>query len=88
MQKADVDTELLTRFDSEVLARIPHLAGGKVADPTPLVEVTDAVLECAKTEYGLDLSPEGVRVFAKMDSKLAGAPPRSGPSCPSSSSPR
>ena len=55
-----------------MLARIPHLAGGKVADPSPLVEVTDAVLECAKAEYGLDLSPEGVSVFAKMDSKLAG----------------
>ncbi|MDG7010472.1 MAG: pyridoxal-phosphate dependent enzyme [Nitrososphaerota archaeon] len=72
MEKTDGDVELLARFDSEVLARVPHLAGGKAANATPLVEVTDAVLECAKAEYGLDLSPEGVRVFAKMDSKLAG----------------
>lgn len=66
------DSDLLRRFDSEVLAQVPHLEGGKTANPTPLLEVTDAVIECAKSEYGLDLAPDGARVFAKMDSKLTG----------------
>lgn len=72
MQKASTDTELLRRFDSEIWAKVPHVEGKEVANPTPLVEVTDALLECAGSEYGLHLEGDGVRVFAKFDSKIPG----------------
>lgn len=72
MQGTTVDTTLLAKFDSEVWARVPHLEGGSVANPTPLVDVTDVLLECARSEYGLDLDRDGTRVFAKLDSKIEG----------------
>lgn len=71
MQQTDIDADLLRRFDSEVLSQVPHLKETKAGNPTPLVEVTDVLLECASSEYGLRLSGDGLRVFAKMDSKIA-----------------
>ena len=72
MQSSTVDTGLLQRFDSEVMARVPQLREGTVSNPTPLVEVTDDFIRCADSEYGVRLGGKGVRVFAKMDSKLDG----------------
>ena len=72
MQSSTVDTDLLQRFDSEVMARVPQLRDGTVSNPTPLVEVTDDFIRCADSEYGVRLSGKGVRVFLKMDSKLVG----------------
>jgi len=71
LQAASKDSELLERFDSEIRTQVPHIIGGAVANPTPMVEVTDAFLECARSEYGLHLR-KGVRVFAKFDSKIVG----------------
>lgn len=71
MQNASVDGGLLRKFGEEVLSRLPHVEGGKVVNPTPLVDVTDALLECAREEYGLNLRREA-RVFAKFDSKIDG----------------
>jgi cysteine synthase len=64
--------DLLARFDSEVLSKIPHVEGAAVVNPTPLEDVTDMLVECASAEYGLSLERDRVRVFAKMDSKIAG----------------
>ncbi|MDG7008473.1 MAG: pyridoxal-phosphate dependent enzyme [Nitrososphaerota archaeon] len=72
MQSASVDTGLLARFDAEVLAKVPHVEEGRVVQPTPLVDVTDELIECGKAEYGLGISKTGVRVFAKFDSKVEG----------------
>jgi cysteine synthase len=72
MQNASMDADLLRRFDSDVLAKVPHLEGGGVSRPTPLVDVTDVLLECASSEYGLKPGRRGVRVFAKMDSRILG----------------
>ena len=72
MQTVSVDTELLTRFESEVRSRVPHRKGDIVTNPTPLVDITDVLLECGREEYGLGLKREGVRVFAKFDSKVMG----------------
>lgn len=71
MQSASTD-ELLARFEAEVWAKVPHVEGGVVVNPTPLADVTDDILECARTEYGLKLSRKGVRVFAKLDSRIQG----------------
>ena len=71
MKTAPKDSELLQRFDSEVMAKVPHVHDGVVANPTPLMDVTSLLLECARSEYGL--RPDGqIRVFAKFDSKIAG----------------
>jgi len=53
-----------------VKARVPNLKGEVVTNPTPMVDVTDVLLECARTEYGLGLGE--ARVFAKLDSKIQG----------------
>lgn len=72
MQSTSVDSQLLERFDSQIWSKVPHAEGGKVANPTPIVDVTDALLECARGEYGLHPSSEGVSVLAKLDSKIYG----------------
>ncbi len=71
MQSASVDRELLAKFETGVWARVPHLEDGAVANATPLADVTDAIRECARDEYGLRLGGS-FRVFAKFDSKIAG----------------
>ncbi|MDG6942921.1 MAG: pyridoxal-phosphate dependent enzyme [Nitrososphaerota archaeon] len=63
---------LLRAFDSEVMVMVPQLREEIVINPTPLVEVTDDFIRCADLEYGVRLGEKGVRVFAKMDSKLNG----------------
>jgi cysteine synthase/rhodanese-related sulfurtransferase len=73
---AGFDAELLRGFSAEVKARVPHLeqAEGKttVVNPTPLVDVTGMLLDCGRTEFGLQLPTEEVKVFAKMDSQIFG----------------
>ena len=71
MRTASRDNELLERFRAEAASRIPHLEGSTVVNSTPLVEVSEALLECSRTEYGLRLG-SGARVFAKFDSKIQG----------------
>ena len=71
-----IDEELLRKFDEIILSRTPHVAGsnltGPVANPTPLVDLTDALAECAKAEYGIRIDLKSVRVFGKMDSQIFG----------------
>ncbi len=61
----------MERFNAEVWARVPHLEGGRVVNPTPLIDVTEPLMQCARDEYGLRLDG-GARVFAKLDSKIEG----------------
>ena len=71
-----IDKDLLGKFDSEIFSRTPHVAGGDktgvVANPTPLVDLTDALSECAKAEYGIRMDSKSVRVFGKLDSQIFG----------------
>jgi cysteine synthase len=69
---AAVDTELLWAFEKEVLAKVPHIEGGAVVNPTPLLDLTQALRECASEEYGLDLSGRDFRVFGKLEAPLLG----------------
>ena len=71
MQGGYSDKDLLERFEADVSARVPHVESGKVVNPTPLVDVTAALRECARDEYGLHLS-EPFKVYAKFDSKIIG----------------
>ena len=71
MHSESPDNELLHRFETDVWEQVPHLVGKEVVNPTPLVEVTEALRQCASGEYGLHLSGS-FRVFAKFDSKIVG----------------
>jgi len=71
LQAASNDADLLQRFEEEVRSRVPHVNKGRVVNPTPLVDVTPVLQECARSEYGLRLGLD-VRVLAKFDSKIAG----------------
>ncbi|MBI3859531.1 MAG: pyridoxal-phosphate dependent enzyme [Thaumarchaeota archaeon] len=64
---------LLRSFRNQVAGRVPRRqADGTISNPTPLREITDIFLDCAKDEYGIDLSARGIRVFGKFDSEIFG----------------
>jgi cysteine synthase len=68
-----VDRDLLRAFEREIWGRIPRAdATGLVANPTPLVDLTQALRDCARLEYGLDLSGKDFKVFGKMESPILG----------------
>src|SRR5215472_609274 len=71
-----IDQALLTKFDTEIWNKTPHISDNtkpdRIANPTPLVDITEALAECAQTEYGLTLPKNGARVFAKFDSQIFG----------------
>jgi cysteine synthase len=70
----NIDTALLEHFEQEIWIKVPHLEESsgqvRVASPTPLVDITKDLKECAKREYGLDLADNDLRVFGKFDSEL------------------
>jgi cysteine synthase/rhodanese-related sulfurtransferase len=68
------DQELLEGFNREIKSRIPHKGpdSSKINNPTPLIDVTSTFLQCAKVEYGIDLSPKKPRVYVKFDSQIHG----------------
>ncbi|MDV3292820.1 MAG: pyridoxal-phosphate dependent enzyme [Nitrososphaerales archaeon] len=68
-----VDSALLGEFKSKIESRIPRLgADGSLSDPTPLIDITDALLDSAKEEYGLDLGARKVKVYGKFEGQLLG----------------
>jgi cysteine synthase/rhodanese-related sulfurtransferase len=75
MQQTAADEALLRRFQAEVKEKVPHLKDGtrnRVLNPTPLVNLTDALIECARTQYGMRLRTDAVKVYGKFDSKIYG----------------
>jgi cysteine synthase len=77
--RAGVDSDLLRAFEKEILGKVPHLDGGKVVNPTPLVDLTQAMRDCAREEYGLDLSRKDFTVFGKLEAPLLGGSVKSRP---------
>jgi cysteine synthase len=72
IQSSNVDEDLLRRFDREILSKTPHIEANQIANATPLVDITDTLVECARIEYGLTISKKTARVFAKFDSQIFG----------------
>ncbi|MDW0122127.1 MAG: pyridoxal-phosphate dependent enzyme [Nitrososphaeraceae archaeon] len=70
----DIDSSLLEHFEREIWSKIPHLEEKsgevKVVSPTPLIDITEDLKQCARIEYGLDLADKDLRVFGKFDSNL------------------
>jgi cysteine synthase A len=72
MQSVSGDQELFDRFQADLASKVPQLQAGRVANATPLRDVTEALLECARMEYGLHLPFDEVKVYAKFDSEILG----------------
>src|ERR671918_298284 len=73
-KETDIDSSLMERFEQEVWSKVPHLeekpGEPKVVNPTPLIDITEDLKQCARIEYGLDLADKDLQVFGKFDSNL------------------
>src|ERR687891_1529253 len=73
-EKTDIDNSLMERFEREIWSKVPHLeeksGESKVVNPTPLINITEDLKQCARIEYGLDLADKDLQVFGKFDSNL------------------
>ncbi len=69
-QSNEIDSVLLQKFEQEIWSKIPHLEGEKVVNPSPLVDLTEDFIECAKSVYKLDLENKDLKVYGKFDSTL------------------
>ena len=69
-QSNNIDNVLLEKFEKEIWSKIPHLEGTRIVNPTPLVELTEDLKECAKSIYKLDLNEKDLKVYGKFDSSL------------------
>jgi cysteine synthase A len=69
-----MDSSLLEHFEQEIWSKIPHVeeksGESKVVNPTPLIDITEDLKLCARTEYGLNLADKDLQVFGKFDSNL------------------
>jgi len=73
-KKNDIDSTLLNRFLQEIWNNVPHIEENfgkkKVVNATPIIDITEDLRECARIEYGIDLSDKALQVLGKFDSKL------------------
>jgi cysteine synthase/rhodanese-related sulfurtransferase len=69
---SNIDSILLEHFEKEIWSKVPHLEkqDGKVINPTPLIDITKDLIECAKKEFSLNLAETDLQVFGKFDSNL------------------
>jgi cysteine synthase A len=75
-RRVEPDSQLLESFRNEVLGTVPHVeeteSGRRVVNPTPLLDITQDVKECARAVYGIDLSGVDFSVFGKLESRIRG----------------
>ena len=71
-----VDTLLLGMFKDEIKSRVPHLvntaAGSAILNATPLVDITEDLIEFGRVECGLDVSMKDFKVYGKLESSMPG----------------
>ena len=70
MSNDDFDNPLLEKFEREIWSKIPHLEGDRIINPTPLIDLTNDLKECAKNIYKLDISNLDLKVYGKFDANL------------------
>jgi cysteine synthase len=71
--KQTTDSELLSRFKSQVESKTPRLLpDGTVANATPLVDMTEELVSAARDELGIDLSSRGAKVYGKFEGRVLG----------------
>src|SRR6266480_5780002 len=74
-----VDIDLLSAFEKEILGKVPHAEAGRIVNATPLVDLTQAMKDCASEEYGIDFSSRDFQVFGKLEAPLLGGSVKSRP---------
>ncbi len=66
----------MKRFRDEIKSKSPHAAQGstgpRIINPTPLVDLTETLLECGRGKYGMELPHGNSRIFGKFDSEIIG----------------
>src|SRR5262245_5850446 len=70
-----IDQGLLKKFNDEIKSKSPYVQlsnGPRVVNPTPLVDLTDALLECARNQYGIELQHGNSKIYGKFDSEIFG----------------
>jgi cysteine synthase A len=67
-----IDQGLLDDFDRMVGSDVPHEEEGRIVRASPLADLTQAVREAAREEYGLDLGGDDLVVFGKFEGELPG----------------
>lgn len=72
VQDAGHDEALLRSFEGLALATPSLQSDGTVANPTPIQDLTEAVVEAAVSEYGVDLSGKDLKIIGKLDSQIPG----------------
>ncbi len=74
MEEINVDRALLERFEQDIWSKVPHIDkkqdDPKIVNATPLTDITQDLIECAKSVYNLNLAGADLKVFGKFDSKL------------------
>ena len=73
MGENNIDNALLETFEKEIWSKVPHLeenGNAKVVNPTPLIDLTEDLKECAKTIYKLNFADADLKVYGKFDSNL------------------
>lgn len=75
-RQTDVDLVLLERFVREIKEEAPHVVDEgeetRVVNCTPLLDLTETLIECGRTQYGIDICGKDCRVYGKLESKIAG----------------
>ena len=65
---------MLEKFQQEIWNKVPHIEKNqgisKVVNPTPLIDITNDLKECAQNVYNLNLRDAKLKVFGKFDSNL------------------
>lgn len=65
---------MLEKFQKEIWNKVPHIeenqGTSKVVNPTPLIDITNDLKECAQNVYNLNLGDANLKVFGKFDSNL------------------
>jgi len=63
----------MSQFEATIESRVPRvLPDGRLANPTPLLDITESMLGAAKDEYGLDMTSKKIKVYGKFESKILG----------------
>jgi len=62
--------EELRDFINRLEIEMPHIEGDKVINPTPLIDITEFVIDCARQELKINIDPRKVRILGKFESRL------------------
>ena len=60
----------LKNFINELSRIMPHVENGKVVNPTPIIDLTELIAECARREYKINIDAKKIKVYGKLESKL------------------